>query len=267
VAVDLQGLLRSGLLTCLSGSPVRVGFANAREFATLGYNRRVQVPTPEMHAVERYLLVAGALGIEPAGEPDFTIAVGRDEARWARDFLSGLGPEHGPVVLMNPSARWESKRWPANSFAVLADALVRKHAAAVLFTGSPEDRAVVGRVQGLMSQTSIDLAGGTTLKQFIALLAQADLLVCNDSGPMHLAAALGTPLVAFFGPTNPVRTGPYAQARRCVILRKPQDCSPCYRRQCRSGKCLAAVTSAEALEAAESLLEVDGKQAPARNSK
>ncbi len=262
LALDLQGLFRSGLITLLSGASMRMGFADAREFATIGYNRTVHTPTRDMHAVDRYMLFARELGLPADGEPEFVLPMCRAEADWAEEFVAGLRAERGPLVLVNPSARWATKRWPATRFAELIDSLVRVEGAVVVLTGSDQDRPVVERVRRMSAENSIDLVGKTSLKQLVALLRRSDMLVCNDSGPMHLAAALGTPVLAFFGPTSPVRTGPYGEPTRCVVLRKELSCSPCYRRDCRRLRCLEAITSEEATEAAVNLLELNRTARP-----
>ena len=283
VALDLQGLLRTGLMTRLSGAKLRMGFANARELAWLGYNRRVEVPTAEMHAVERYMLFVRELGIETMGGPEFVLPEREEDEGWAeqqkKQFTAKTqraqrtakpgandnnsqeaasdterAQERRPLVVMNPSARWASKRWSAAGFAELADGLVRGRGAVVVFTGSEADRAVVEQVRGMMRERSVDLSGKTSIGQLVALLRRAKLWVGNDSGPMHLAAAVGTRVLAFFGPTNPVRTGPYGEAGRCVVLRTKEECAPCYRRECRRRHCMEGIDAGEAMREAERML-------------
>jgi len=257
LALDLQGLFRSGLLTLLSGAPKRVGFSGAREFAGLAYTQSVRVPTADMHAVDRYLLFAEALGLRGEGEVTFVLPTSEADETWAEGLASRLTTGSKPLVLVNPTARWASKCWPATHYAELADRLVREYGAAVVFTGTAGDRLLVDRVRKMTAEQSTDLCGKTTVKQLIALMRRADLAVCNDSGPMHLAAALKTPVLAFYGPTSPVRTGPYGDATRCVVLRKDVPCGPCYRRECQRLLCLEAITADEAFEAAVNLLELN----------
>lgn len=255
LALDLQGLFRSGLMTLGTGAGTRLGFAGARELAGLGYNDYVRVPNPEMHAVDRYLLFARQLGLSTRGRADFTLPPAPVDAAWAEGLVTGLRSERGPVVVMSPAARWTTKCWPAAHYAELSDTLVRRRRATVVFVGSAGDRATVRRIRHMTAERSMDLAGQTTLRRLAALLARADLMVSNDTGPMHLAAAVGCPVLAFFGPTSPVRTGPYAGATRSVVLSSRTPCAPCYRKECHRRQCLQDITPDRAQEEAGRLLE------------
>jgi ADP-heptose:LPS heptosyltransferase len=131
-------------------------------------------------------------------------------------------------VVVNPVARWKTKLWPERNFSELADALSRKNAV-VIFTGSPEDRDVNGRIVSLMRGKAFNWAGETTLKELAALAALSDLFITTDTGPMHLAAAAGAGVLALFGPTAPWRTGPYGNSH--VVLRTEIECSR-FQRKC-----------------------------------
>ena len=247
--VDLQGLFRSGLLAALAGGKLRVGFANGREFSPLFYNLRVEVPTMDMHAVDRYLLVAQALGASADGAPEFTLPEPEDARRVAEGALSEGGALN---ILVSPMTRWRTKCWPAERYAALADGLIGELQAKVCFLGSRADRRVIEGILVQMGKRAADLSG-TTLPELVALIREADILVTPDSGPMHIAAVVGTPVVALFGPTNPVRTGPYT--RKAKVLRAPLACSPCYRRRCRTIQCMKAITVDEVLGAVRELLD------------
>lgn len=259
LVVDLQGLLRSAMLGRVSGAPIRVGFANGREGSPWLYTDRVPVPTLGMHAVDRYLLVARFLGAstEPPGVSDFPLPV--DAA--AEDRVSALlAPEHirrGTVmVAMNPTARWATKQWPPESFAETTDRLQQRGDVRVVLIGGRGDRAVGERMMRHMRTAPIDLMGKTTLKELIALLRRVHVLVTNDSGPMHLAAALGTPVVALFGPTDPARTGPYGPGH--TVLRSGVPCSPCFSRRCTNTvtmQCLTTIRPQEVIDSATKLLK------------
>jgi len=233
--LDLQGLFRSGFLAAVTAAPVRAGFASARECAHLFYNRRVRIPDAEMHAVERYLLLPGALGCGRS-TVTFPLGVGDEERRWADGVLCGMGGR-GASVGLSPAARWKTKRWPARSFAALGDALSSAGADVVVVGGPAGEAAAVARLmrrQPVIADRIVD-----PLKM-AALVRRLDVLVTNDSGPMHLAAAVGTPVVALFGPTNPLRTGPYGAGHRVICA--PVDCRPCYERVCpRDDDCMRTI--------------------------
>ncbi len=247
LAVDLQGLFRSGAMVWLTGCAMRVGFANAREGSPWFYTHPVSVPHHEMHAVDRYLLAAGSLGASVHGEPRFCLrALGADREEVAA-LLKGRGlPGTAPWVAMAIAARWPTKQWPLESFAATADLVQKEGLGGVGFIGGADDRLVARRVRGLMKTEPVDLVGATGVGLLPALLESAALLVTNDSGPMHVAAAVGTPVVALFGPTSPVRTGPYGKGHRMITHDVP--CSPCFSRACRHGvpmECLAGISPAQ----------------------
>ncbi|WP_455245761.1 lipopolysaccharide heptosyltransferase II [Petrachloros mirabilis] len=241
VAVDLQGLFRSATTAWLSGAPRRIGFANAREGGAWWYNQRVSVSTTEMHAVDRYLLVAEAMGAK-SGHAEFSFRVPQSDHEHVDRLLrlSGLAPG-ARWVAMTIAARWPTKRWPASSFAALADRLNTEGSGPVLFLGGPDERADVAAVKSMMKTNAIDLAGALPIEYLPALLGKAAALITNDSGPMHIAAAVGTPVVALFGPTSPVRTGPYGPGHR--VLTHEISCRPCFRRSCANEQRLACLTN------------------------
>ncbi len=257
--VDLQGLLRSALLGWISGAPARIGFANGREGSPWFYTERVPVPSPSMHAVDRYLLTAQYLGADPGEVKPSDFSLPHDaqaEARVEVLLAAGDVQAGATLVAMNPSARWNTKRWPLESFAAVGDRLQQDGAARVVLIGGHDERHVGMKVMRAMRTVPIDLIGQTTLKELIVLLRRARLLVTNDSGPMHLAAAVGTPVIALFGPTDPARTGPYGAGH--TVLRSGVPCSPCFSRRCTNAielECLTSIRPENVIEAAMRLLE------------
>ena len=252
LVVDLQGLFRSAAIGWLSGSPLFVGLANGREGSPWFYSRRVPVPQLEMHAVDRYLLVAKAVGAAEFGTPEFHFRIPQADHEEVDRLLSRSGVTPGMNwVAMNVSARWPTKRWPAASFAEVADRLRQEGWGAVVMIGGPDERADVAAVSAMMKPSAIDLAGATTVGLLPALLSKASLLITNDSGPMHIAAAVGTPVVALFGPTSAARTGPYGVGHTVLTGKVP--CSPCFSRTCHNTQpleCLRTVSSEQVLAAA-----------------
>jgi heptosyltransferase-1 len=230
LVIDLQGLVRSGFLSWACGAGRRVGFAEAREFGWVFYNRRVRSPRHAVHAVDRNRHVARQLGL-PVDPPRFPLGLsGADHQAAAAQLVdAGLAPET-PLLAIVPGARWVTKRWPAAHWAALLNQLHADGLPTPVILGGPGDRDFVDDMVASAAVPVVDLVGATSLRELAALLARAALVVCHDSGPMHVAAALDRPLVALFGPTNPARTGPYAARARVVA--RDLDCMPCYRRQC-----------------------------------
>ncbi len=226
LTLDFQGQLRSALIGCCSGAPLRFGPAAAREGAWLFYSRRIPA-APGLALEEHMAIVRAAAGEVPP--PQFSLSIPEPSRARTRALLQEL-PEGAPRVLLCPGARWKTKCWPVPAFARLARELASRNVTVVL-GGSAQERAAgeaIAREAG--GSRVLNLCGQTPLLELCALIAGMDLVVCNDSGPMHLAAAFGVPLVALFGPTDPNRTGPYTARGR--ILRSDVDCSPCLRRHC-----------------------------------
>lgn len=261
LAVDLQGLFRSGVMARLSGARCRIGFANAREGSPWFYTHRVPVPTADMHAVDRYGLVAEALGIGRKTDRAFRFK------RWPSDdqAITALLNQQGVTdrqrwVAMNVSARWPTKRWPIQSFAKLIDQLHEAGFGPVVLLGAPSEREAADAVSRMTAQPPSSLVGQTGIGLLPALLRKAEVLVTNDSGPMHVAAAVGTPVVAMFGPTSPARTGPYGASHQ--VLRTGIPCSPCFSRRCANVsrlECLTAIAPSEVFRAVQQVLQARAK--------
>lgn len=251
LVLDLQGLLRSAALGWLSGGSRRVGFANGREGSPWFYTHRVAVPTVEMHAVDRYLLIAEAVGAPSSTVPPFRFKLVKEDVSAAGDLLEarGVAPSR-PWLAMSVSARWATKRWPLAHFAAVVDELDRAGVGPVVIIGGADEREDAVRLASLTKTRFVDLTGAVPLGRLPALLSMAKLLLTNDSGPMHIAAAVGTPVVALFGPTSAVRTGPYGDGHRVLTAAVP--CRPCYSRVCRHPvemECLRAISPEEAVKA------------------
>lgn len=230
LVVDLQGLVRSGFLAFASGARRRVGFASARELAWLFYSQRVRCPNRESHAVDKNLHLARAMDL-PVDEPRFPLGLQDAELSAARRRLAQAASDSGErFTALIIGARWDTKRWRADRWAELIDRLAVAGCARCALLGGPDDLAFADKIRSATRVPTFNLVGQTSLRELAALLAIAELVICHDSGPMHIAAALGKPIVALFGPTNPRRTGPFCNTARIVSL--PLDCAPCYRRRC-----------------------------------
>lgn len=233
LVLDLQGLLRSGFLAVASGAPRRVGFAAAREFAPLFYSRRVDGRRNAIHAVDLNLRLARAMGW-PIDGPRFPLGLRGEEFDAARTLLAeAAGKPPGAFTAVIPGARWETKRWRPERLAAVVDRLAVEGLPPAVLLGGPDDRVLADEVLAACRTSPIDLVGRTSLRMLAAVIALAETVLCQDSGPMHIAAALDKPLLAIFGPTSPARTGPYSRSARIVALSLP--CAPCYCRRCPLG--------------------------------
>lgn len=257
LAVDLQGLLRSGWLARGSGAPVRIGLSDSREGAGLFYTHRVPVPRRTLHAVERYGLAAEALGgrFDPA---DVTLPVTPGAKEKVDKIFREARIEGGaPLVGLAPGGRWKTKRWPPERFALAGREISARLGAAVAVIGSAEESglcdAVASGIPGAVS-----LAGRTVVSDLPALAVRLDALLTNDCGFMHVAAAMGVPVAAVFGPTDSDAIGPYTRSAR--VLRAPVPCGPCRRRTCWHLTCLERIGADEAADAIAVLVKTGREQ-------
>lgn len=252
VVLEMQGLLKSSLLAFLNPGGERYGFANARELSSFLLNRPVFRRDKTRHAVENYLEFAAYFGCS-AEEVKFPLHIPEDARRRMARFLSSQGVREGdPLVFIAPTARWPSKFWHQEGFAQVADGLVERYGFKAVFSGLPAERAYLEGIREKMTHPAVVAAGATGIKDFLALLERSRLYVGVDSGAMHVARALGVPVVALFGPSNPRWIGPYGQ--REGVVRIGLDCSPCNRRRCRLRTCMSEITPQMVLAEVEKVL-------------
>ncbi len=247
LVIDLQGLMKSAIWVALAQSDRKLGYDQTREMSYLALTERLTPLDPETHAVLRYLNVTRYLGA-PAEPPRFRLGLSLPE-----DLGHLVSPDTGdPLAVLHPGARWVTKLWPEACWARLAGWLVREKGFQVAITGSSSDRDLVEAIVAQAEGPLLNLAGRTSLAELAALLKKARVAVTTDTGPMHLAAALGTPVVALFGPTAPWRTGPFGAGHQ--VVRLPLSCSPCFRRQCPEPRCLTDLPVSAAQSAVEKIL-------------
>lgn len=243
LVLDFHGLLKSSLVVWLSCGDRKVGFDSYQELSGLFVNEKVFEDLGK-HAVERYLDIVRYLGAE---NPPLEFLVPReaDNEKRVMELLKQGGLADGEAfVAVNPVALWETKLWPAENFARLCDLIVGDLGIKVVLTGV-EDRTM-HRISSLIKAPVLNLTGKTTLKDLACLYRRADLVVTTDTGPMHIAAAVGTRVIALFGPTDPSRTGPYGRGHR--VLCRELACRPCFKKKCADPVCLTQLTVEEVLQ-------------------
>jgi len=217
VALDLQGLIKSGAVTMASRAPLRIGFAagwGREPLSAIFTNRHVQPPPSARHVVEQYLALLEPLGIEER-RLDFHLPAPPAAETAMDEWLAAAGLKpHRRLVVLNPGAGREAKRWPVVHFTMLARRLGHEADAHVLVTWGPGEegdaRAIVA------GEASAVLAPPTDLDALLALLRRASVMVAADTGPLHMAAAIGTRCVGLYGPTSAVRNGPYGVGHRAL---------------------------------------------------
>ena len=245
VAFLLTPSFSRSLFLFLAGIPLRVGYKKGRKSIFL--NKKVDLSIGDRHRAEHFLGLAYFLGIKK--EKDYHFFISLEDEQWADNFLNKNRIDKKDfLVILNPGGNWELKRWPAESFALLGDRLIQEYKAKIIISGSEEDRELAERISSLMQAKPILAAGKTTLKQLGALFKKANLVIANDSGPMHIAVALGSPVIALFGPTSSQITGPYSQRKNWRVIQKNVGCPlPCYNLNCSQNRCMQAISVDEVL--------------------
>jgi lipopolysaccharide heptosyltransferase I len=226
-ALDFQGLWKSAAWARLSGARRVVGWeaASRREPSSVRLVGETVARRGSRHVIDKNLELLGALGIEAVGLREFPLPYVAEAVARVDRGLEGLGEG---FVLLNPGGGWASKLWPAERFAELAKGL-RLLGLASLVTWGPGEQELAERIVA-GSAGAARRAFETTLVDFVELARRASLVVAADTGPLHLACAVGTPVVALFGPTDPERNGPFAADD--VVVRETPPCAPCYSRAC-----------------------------------
>lgn len=217
IAIDAQGLFRSGLLTWLTAAPRRLGLADAREGAAFAYTERVMVPAHAVHTVDRTLHLVTALGHEPVR--DMRLYVGPDDQAWLEGALTEHQLTADQYVCVAPTTRWRSKCWPLERYSTLIRRLLTEAGVErVVILAGPDERDQVqtmlhnlaqNRRKGDAPVADRVVAPPTTVGQMMALLSRCRLLIANDSAALHVAVGLDRPVVGIFGPTDPATVGPY----------------------------------------------------------
>ena len=238
LVVDLQGLFKSAIVARFARAPRRIGPPFHREFSRLFYSAVPKLVRPRRHAIEECLDVLPLLGLSRPDTPSFPI----------RTPDIPLPDDGAFRVAIAPLSRWETKNWPLDHFAEAARMLHQERQAELHILGGAGDHDTAEELRRLAGVPMRNHCGEYDIAHSCGLLARMDCLLTNDSGPMHLAAALGTPCVALFGPTSPERTGPYGPAH--TVLRS-DACKPCRKRTCRRRDhvCLSSITPDEAVRA------------------
>ncbi|HEU5393805.1 MAG TPA: glycosyltransferase family 9 protein, partial [Candidatus Methylomirabilis sp.] len=250
LALDLTDGDRAAFLTWASGARLRVGFNREGRLRGRAYHRVVPLLPGRRHAVEADLEALRALGL-PVRPVAPSLSVPPEAEAAAEDLLVRRRVSRDrDLVLLHPGARWWFKAWPVERFAALADRIEEELEARVLIAGGAEDATTAEAIRWGMQRPAISVAGETSVLELAAVLKRCRLFVTNDNGPMHIAAAVGTPVVALFGPTDPAEWGPWGDGH--VVLYKGVDCRECWRRSaCWRGEdnCLRQIPVEEAMNA------------------
>ena len=252
IALDLQGLTKSGLVAWLSGAPRRVslGPPDRRELNRLFVSEAIAAPASARHVVDRNLSLLRAVGLTVPERARFDLPV--LEPSPALAALLDAQPA-GRLAVVNPGASWSTKIWSTAGYARVARGLADSHGLGVVVVwGNENEHALAREVVRIAERPELVVeAPATSLRDLATLLSRARVVVSGDTGPMHLAVALGVPVVSVFGPTASERNGPYGERDLAVTAGIALDCQPCWRRTCARGDhaCLAGLDADRVLAA------------------
>lgn len=253
--IDFQNLFKSGVMVMLARGSQKIGFDKGMEHSEnshVFYNKKIAPVSMEIHALKRGLILLESLGIYCKKIEYHLPLTQKDRLDIDKVLkLKGIKKEKS-IICINPQATWPTKLWKPEKFAALSDRLNKEFNAQIVFTGADADKDEINTIISMMKTSAINLAGLTTLKMLAALYEKTACLVTTDTGPMHLAAAMGTKIAAIFGPTAPWRTGPYGSSN--FIIRSPLLCSPCFKRQCTSKQCMEKISVADVMQGVNKLM-------------
>ncbi|MFO8090291.1 MAG: glycosyltransferase family 9 protein [Desulfatiglandaceae bacterium] len=251
LVIDLQGLLKSGILVGLARGRRKVGMNDSREGAGFFLSEPAFPVERDIHAIDRYLSVAAGLGCD-VSTWDGALPVTKSDREKAGRLLDAAGIGDQRFIAVNPVAKWETKLWIPGRFSRLCDRIVQEMECNVVLTGGGSDAAYIEGIVSNMSMPAVNLVGRTGLRELACIYERAAVLVTTDTGPMHIAAAMKCPVVALFGPTSPVRTGPYGTGHKVASSGAP--CSPCFKKKCHDPHCMSGIGVNDIFESVSSLL-------------
>ncbi len=237
------------LITYLAGIRARVGYDTKRRGFLL--TNKLKSPQKELHRVDHFLGLAKAMGANDA-KGDYEFFITEPDRKRASRLLESAGISGlDDYAVLNPGGNWAPKRWPAESFAELADRLIDTYGVKVLITGAEKDKALAEEIGKNMKHETVSLCGRTGLRELASILETSKLVVSADSGPMHMAVSTGANVVALFGPTSPDITGPHGKGNY-TVLRKDVGCAvPCYDSSCGDNRCMKAITVDDVMKGIE----------------
>ena len=251
LVVNLSCNERSTIITILSNAKKKLGYAHRGQgFFLDGKIPFKIIPQGKRHMVDAHLDILRIFNLDCSNHNGLEIFPSNDDHTFAQHFLQENGVKDDELLIgVNAGANWPTKRWSREGFAQVADALVEKYSARVIFFGGPDDKEMVNAVISMMKNRPIVATGKTTLKQLAALINRCKLFITGDTGPMHIAVGVKTPVVAIYGPSPVGGFAPYGDGH--TIIRKGTCCSPCGKHHCDKHDCMKLITAEEVLKAVE----------------
>jgi lipopolysaccharide heptosyltransferase II len=237
----------------LSGPSEIIGVSGENKGLDFILTRAIEINSSEVHELEKRLILVRGTGAETSNRSIKLVLTDRDREN-AERFLQQSGVDNSSLLIgLHPGALKRFKRWPRENFVYVGRELARKSGAAIVITGSRDEETLTSEIAAHI-EGAFSAAGRLSLRETAALIERMNLFITNDTGPMHIAFALGTPTVALFSPTDPKRCGPY-ETEGYIVINKPVTCDPCKAKSCYNPVCMEQITTEEVVEAAVRLLK------------
>ena len=271
--IDFHGNLKSGLMTMLGGNCLKLGFdrGSSKEWNYIFTNRHVHLENRRIHRVDKNLELLKSININ-TNSTNPQIFIPPEDKRAVKHFLQQNCDNEKVLIVIHPgtSTYGEYKRWPARNFAILASKLKDKFGASVIFTCGPTDTEVIKEITTHMNNYNM-ISFCSNLKQLTEIINHANIFISGDTGPMHIASVMKRPVVAIFGPKDPVIYGPYTHGKNGSktsnnthyglnteprVIRKELPCSPCRKRKCSHVSCINTISYKEVFDAVSELLSL-----------
>ena len=255
LAIDLRGDFRNIIFMYFCDAKHSLSYqASGCDF----FLTDVVTPGEGEHSVEWGLRLLDYLGLKNASS-ELSLSIKDKDYHFAEQlWRENKFDSSSPVVIIHPGVRWYGRKWKSERYAEIADRLIDRYDAKVIFTGSPGEISCVNEVTQIMKNKPIIFAGKTTIRELAAIIAKSDLFIGVDSGPMHIATAVKTPVIALFGAGDPSFIGPYGRGHKVISKQNEFPCSPCAQTECKypeNMNCMAAITVNEVWEAVEEQFE------------
>jgi lipopolysaccharide heptosyltransferase II len=251
--ISWTGAAKMGLLFSLLRTPTKIGH-NRKGFGRLMDEKAPAETFQDRHFVDAMMDIAQLAGGLPDDEGIEVFWDESSEMKWQHLFSQQSSPKKR-IIAINPGANTPNKRWEPENYVLVANRLMELFDVEIMLLGGPGEENIAQAIQGRITKDVTNLSGQLALNDLVYIISQSDLLITNDSGPMHIAAALKTPLVAIFGPENPIYTRPYTTEDLYRIAFKGVDCRPCQKKNCGNPVCLDLITPEEVLEKCVEMLE------------
>lgn len=268
VALDFHGILKSGVLSYLSGSPQRIGYdrRSTKEGNFLFSNVKVKLPGERIGRFERNRLLLKGVGLE-LKDLKYSLHIPPEDREYVKSFFKTSPTSiHRPLIAIHPgtSRKASFKRWMPDQYAQLSDHLIQELNATVLFTWGAEELEWVEGIRSQMKEPSLLAPKTESLTRLGEVYRNCDLYIGGDTGPMHIASLMGIPTVVIYGPTDPVENEPIGSH---IKVRKEVGCNPCHEYSCKKLDCIKAISAEEVFKATKEILGVLARMEPIRDEK